>query len=361
MKRTYNFGAGPSTIPTSVLEKAQKELLDYKNSGISIMEASHRSKLYDDVHQNAINLIKKLYRLPNDFEVLFLQGGASLQFAMVPMNLYLGGKVEYANTGSWSKKAIKEAKIQGINYSVVASSEESSFDHIPQVNFSDDCDYCYITSNNTIYGTGYKEYPSTKSPLVVDASSDIFSYMVDWEKVDLLFAGAQKNAGPSGLTIVIIRKNLLGRVGESIPTMLRYKTHADANSLYNTPPTFGIYLLNLIIEWIDTQGGIEAIEKRNQEKAKLLYDAIDNSNGFYVGHARKDSRSLMNVSFNIKDKDSNLEAKLIAESEKRGMIGLKGHRSIGGLRASIYNAMPKEGIEALVELMLEFQAKHSML
>ena len=359
MKRAYNFGAGPSTIPTSVLEIAQQELLDYKDSGISIMEASHRSKLYDDVHQNAINLIKKLYKLPDDFEVLFLQGGASMQFAMVPMNLYQGGKVEYANTGSWSKKAIKEAKIQGINHNIVASSEDSNFDYIPEVNFSDDCDYCYITSNNTIYGTQYKEYPSTKSPLVVDASSDIFSYMVDWDKVDLLFAGAQKNAGPAGVTIVIIRKNLLDRVKDSVPTMLRYKTHADANSLYNTPPTFGIYLLNLIMKWIDEQGGIEAVDKKNQEKAKILYDAIDNSNGFYVGHAKKDSRSLMNVSFNIKDKDSQLEAKLIEESQKRGMIGLKGHRSIGGLRASIYNAMPKEGVEALVELMQEFQKKYS--
>ena len=359
MKRAFNFGAGPSTIPTSVLETAQKELLDYRGSGLSIMEASHRSKLYDDVHQNAINLIKKLYKLPDDFEVLFLQGGASLQFAMVPMNLSQGGKVEYANTGSWSKKAIKEVKIQGIDHEIVASSEEGNFDHIPEVNFSDDCDYCYITSNNTIYGTQYREYPATKSPLVVDASSDIFSYMVDWGKTDLLFAGAQKNAGPSGVTIVIIRKNLLDRASESVPTMLRYKTHADANSLFNTPPTFGIYLLNLIMEWIDGQGGIEAIEKSNQEKAKLLYDAIDHSNGFYVGHAQQESRSLMNVSFNIKDKDSELEAKLIAESEKRGMIGLKGHRSIGGLRASIYNAMPREGVEALVALMQEFQAKHS--
>ncbi len=359
MKRAYNFGAGPSTLPTSVLEIAQKELLDYKDSGISIMEASHRSKLYDDVHQNAISLIRKLYKLPDDFEVLFLQGGASTQFAMVPLNLYQGGKVEYANTGSWSKKAIKETKIQGIDADIVASSEGSSFDHIPEVNFSDDCDYCYITSNNTIYGTQYKNYPETKSPLVVDASSDIFSYMVDWDKTDLLFAGAQKNAGPAGVTIVIIRKNLLDRVKDTVPTMLRYKTHADANSLYNTPPTFGIYLLNLILEWIDKQGGIEAIDKKNQEKAKLLYDAIDNSNGFYTAHAKEGSRSLMNVSFNIKDKDADLEAKLIKETEDAGMIGLKGHRSIGGLRASIYNAMPKEGVEALVKLMQEFQAKNS--
>jgi len=359
LKRAYNFGAGPSALPTSVLEIAQKELLNYKDSGISIMESSHRAKLYDDVHQNAINLIKKLYKLPEDFEVLFMQGGASTQFALVPMNLYQGGKVEYANTGAWSKKAIKEAKIQGIDVDIVASSEDSNFDHIPEVNFSDDADYCHITSNNTIYGTQYKEYPKTKSPLVVDASSDIFSYPVDWENIDLMYAGAQKNAGPAGVTIVIIRKNLLDRVKDSVPTMFRYKTHAEANSLYNTPPTFGIYLLNLILEWLDAQGGIEAIEQKNIKKANILYDAIDNSDGFYVGHAQKNSRSLMNVSFNIKDKDEELEKKLIKATEEAGMIGLKGHRSVGGLRASIYNAMPIEGVEALVSLMEEFRKKHS--
>ena len=358
MKRAYNFGAGPSALPTSVLEIAQKELLNYHDSGISIMEASHRSKLYDDVHQNAIRLVRKLYKLPDDFDVLFLQGGASLQFAMVPMNLYMGGKAEYANTGAWSKKAIKEAEIQGINFEVVSSSSESGFDRIPEVEFSDDCDFCHITSNNTIYGTQYKEYPKTKSPLVIDASSDIFSREVDWDRVDVMYAGAQKNAGPSGLTIVIIRKNLLDRVKDSVPTMLRYKTQADANSLYNTPPTFGIYLLNLILEWIDEKGGIAKVDEENQRKAKLLYDAIDNSNGFYTGHAQKESRSLMNVSFNIKDKDSELEAKLLAEADKAGMIGLKGHRSIGGLRASIYNAVPFEAVEALVELMSDFAKRN---
>ncbi len=358
MKRAYNFGAGPSALPTSVLEIARDELLNYKDSGISIMESSHRAKLYDDVHQNAIRLIRELYKLPNDFEVLFLQGGASLQFAMVPMNLYMGGKVEYANTGTWSKKAIKEAKIQGIDVDIVASSEESGFDRIPKVMFSDDCDFCHITSNNTIYGTQYKSYPKTKSPLVIDASSDIFSREVDWDRVDLMYAGAQKNAGPSGLTIVLIRKNLLDRVKDTVPTMLRYKTQADANSLYNTPPTFGIYLLNLILEWIEKKGGIAKIDEENQKKAKLIYDAIDNSDGFYTGHAKKDSRSLMNVSFNIKDKDSELEAKLLAEADKAGMIGLKGHRSIGGLRASIYNAVPYEAVEALVELMNDFAKKN---
>ena len=359
MKRAFNFGAGPSAIPTEVLEEAQKELLDFNGSGISIMEASHRSKMYDEVHNGAISMMRELYQIPDDYDVMLLQGGASLQFAMVPMNLGMGGKVQYANTGSWSKKAIKEAKIQGLDVEIVASSEETSFDRIPEnIAFDDDADYAFITSNNTIYGTEYHTFPDTKAPLVVDASSDIFSYPVDWSKVDLMFAGAQKNAGPSGLTIVIAKKELLDRVKESVPTMLRYKTHAENNSLYNTPPTFGIYILNLIMKWIKGKGGIEAIQKINQEKADLLYNAIDNSNGFYVGHAQKASRSLMNVSFNIRDKDADLEAKLIKRTEESGMIGLKGHRSIGGLRASIYNAVSLDAVKALVELMETFAAEN---
>ena len=360
MKRVFNFGAGPSTIPTEVLKEAQKNLLDYEGAGLCIMEASHRSKLYENVHNGAIQLIRKLYEVPEDYEILFLQGGASLQFAMIPLNLSLGGKVQYVNTGSWSTKAIKEANVQKLDVRVVASSKEDGFDRIPKdIKFDDDSDFAYITSNNTIYGTQYKEFPTTKAPLIVDASSDIFSYAVDWSKVDLLFAGAQKNAGPSGVTIVIIKKELMDRVTENIPTILRYKTHADNNSLYNTPPTFGIYLLGLIMKWIEKQGGIKGIQKKNEQKAALLYDAIDNSNGFYVGHAQKDSRSLMNVSFNIKDKNADLEAMLIKEAEANDMIGLKGHRSIGGLRASIYNAMSLEGIQALVDLMQKFAKKHS--
>ncbi len=359
MNRVYNFGAGPSTIPLEVLEQVRDELIDFRGSGISIMEASHRSKLYDEVHNEAIALIRELYRLPDDYEVLFLQGGASTQFAMVPMNLYKGGVAQYADTGSWSTKAIKEAKIQGINHEIIASSKDSNYNHIPEVNFSDDSDYCYITSNNTIYGTQYKDYPSTNAPLVVDASSDIFSYMVDWSKVDLLFAGAQKNAGPAGVTIVIIKKDLLDRADDSVPSMLKYKTHADANSLYNTPPTFGIYILNLILHWIKSKGGIKEIDKLNRAKAKLLYDAIDSSDGFYVAHAKEGSRSLMNVSFNIKDKDIELETNLVNLATNSGMIGLKGHRSIGGLRASIYNAMSMDGVQALVDLMQEFKNEHS--
>jgi len=355
MKRAFNFGAGPSAIPLEVLEEAQRDLLNYKGMGMSIMEASHRSKEYDEVHNEAIDLMRELYKIPENYEVLLLQGGASLQFAMVGLNLARGGKVQYVDSGSWSAKAIKEAKIQNLNLEIVATSKDSNYNHIPSdIKFDDDADYCYITSNNTIYGTGYKEFPLTKSPLVVDASSDIFSYLVDWNRIDLMFAGAQKNAGPSGVTIVIIKKELLDRADDSIPTILKYSTHAKNNSLYHTPPTFGIYLLGLILKWIKNRGGIEEVAKDNEEKAKILYDAIDNSDGFYVGHAKKDSRSLMNVSFNIKDKNSELEAKLIKEATSAGMIGLKGHRSIGGLRASIYNAMTKEGVEALVDLMQKF-------
>jgi phosphoserine aminotransferase len=358
MNRIFNFGAGPSAIPLSVLQEAQKQLVDYKGEGLSIMEASHRSKMYDMVHNEAMALTRELYNIPQDYDILFLQGGASLQFAMIPMNLSMGGKAQYVDSGSWSSKAIKEAQIQGINYEVVASSKDTTYDRIPaDIKFDDSADYAYITSNNTIYGTQYHTYPETKAPLVVDASSDIFSHPVEWSKVDMMFAGAQKNAGPAGVTIVIIKKELLDRVKESVPTILRYKTHAENNSLFNTPPTFGIYLLNLIMKWIRKQGGIKALQRMNEEKAAIIYDAIDNSDGFYVGHAQKDSRSLMNVSFNIKDKDAELEAELIKLTSDNGMIGLKGHRSIGGLRASIYNAMSKEGVEALVALMEKFAAE----
>ena len=364
MNRVFNFGAGPSAIPLEVLEEAQRQLVDYKGEGLSIMEASHRSKMYDDVHTEAISLMRELYKIPDDYEVLLLQGGASLQFAMVPMNLSQGGKVQYVDSGSWSSKAIKEAKIQNLNFELVASSKETTYDRIPSdIEFGDNADYAYITSNNTIYGTEYREFPTTKAPLVVDASSDIFSYPVDWSKVDLMFAGAQKNAGPSGLTIVIIKKELIERVGESVPTMLRYKTHAEKNSLFHTPPTFGIYILNRILHWLKDNGGIEAIAEKNRAKAKLLYDAIDNSNGYYVGHAQKNSRSLMNVSYNIRNGGTQniaeLEAKFVKEATEAGMIGLKGHRSIGGLRASIYNAMTMEGVETLVDFMAQFQKENS--
>ena len=355
MKRVINFNAGPSTLPLSVLERAQSELVDFRGHGLSIMEASHRSKMYEDVHNGAIEKMRDLYAIPDDYAVLFLQGGASMQFAMVPMNLYRGGVIEYANTGAWSKKAIKEAQIQKCQVNVVADSSQSNFDYIPDAHFSDTCDYAHITSNNTIYGTQYKSFPVTKAPLVVDASSDIFSYPVDWEKVDLLYAGAQKNAGPSGVTIVIVKKSLIENVSDEVPTILRYKTHADANSLYNTPPTFSIYMISLIMDWLEERGGIEEVQQYNEQKAALLYDAIDSSDGFYTGHARKQDRSLMNVTFNIRNKDEALEKQLVAFCEERDMIGLKGHRSVGGLRASIYNAMTIEGVQKLVDAMEDFR------
>lgn len=359
MQSAINFGAGPSMIPQEVLKEAQTHLLDFHGHGLSIMEASHRSSMYEEVHNRAIEDIKTLLHVPEDYDVLFLQGGASLQFAMVPLNLSKGGVIEFVDTGTWSSKAIKEAKIMGLNTRVIASSKESGYTHIPEnIAFSDEADYAYITSNNTIYGTQYKTFPDATAPLVVDASSDIFSYPIDWNKTSLLFAGAQKNAGPSGVTIVIIKRNLLERVNETVPTMLRYQTHAEANSLYNTPPTFGIYLLGLTMKWIKAQGGVEAVRQYNEEKAALLYNAIDASEGFYVGHALPGSRSLMNVSFNIKDKDKTLEAALLDLAQKEQMVGLKGHRSVGGLRASIYNAMRKEGVQALVDLMHSFAKTH---
>ncbi len=348
----YNFNAGPAMLPREVLLSAQENLIDFKGNGLSIIEASHRSSMYEEVHNEAIANIRKIYELPDDFEVLFLQGGASMQFAMVPLNLYQGGTIEFCDTGAWSSKAIKEVDILGYNYKIAASAKESGYDHIPQVNFSSSADYAYITSNNTIYGTQYKTFPKTKSPLVVDASSDIFSYPIDWENVDCLFAGAQKNAGPSGVTLVIIRKSLLERVSESVPTMLRYKTHAKANSLYNTPPTFGIYLIGLTLKWIESQGGIRSIQEYNAKKAALLYDVIDQSDGFYIGHAKPEARSHMNVTFTIHDQS--LEAKLLEKAAQNGMIGLKGHRSVGGLRASIYNAMRLEGVQALASLLEDF-------
>jgi phosphoserine aminotransferase len=359
MQPAINFGAGPSMIPQEVLKEAQEQLLDFHGNGLSIMEASHRSSMYEEIHNAAIADIRELLSIPENFEVLFLQGGASLQFAMIPLNLYKGGVIEFVDTGTWSSKAIQEAKILGYNTRVVASSKENTYNHIPtDIHFSAEADYAYITSNNTIYGTQYKTYPDAPTPLVVDASSDIFSYPIDWSKASLLFAGAQKNAGPSGVTIVIIKKELLNRAKENTPTMLRYDIHAQNNSLYNTPPTFAIYLLGLTMKWIKAQGGVEAIKRYNEEKAALLYNAIDQSNGFYVGHALPDSRSLMNVSFNVRGKDKALEAKLLGLAEEARMIGLKGHRSVGGLRASIYNAMRKEGVAALVDLMETFAKNH---
>ncbi len=358
MKKVLNFSAGPSKIPTEVLKIAQEQLLDFNDSGISIMTGSHRAKMFEDVHNETIELIKELYKVPDNYKVLFIQGGASMQFAMLPMNLKQSGMVEFVDTGVWSSKAIKEAKIQGLDVNIIASSEESGYDCIPsKMIFSEDCDYGYITSNNTIYGTQYKVYPKCKN-LVVDASSDVFSYPIDWKNIGLLFAGAQKNAGLAGVTIVIIREDLLDIAGDDVPSMLKYKNYAKSNSMFNTPPVFSIYLLNLTMKWLRDQGGVEQIQVQNKQKAKILYDVIDSSEGFYVGHSQKDSRSLMNVSFTIRGGYDELQKKFLSKAEEKGMIGLKGHRLLGGIRASIYNAITIEEVQTLANFMEEFKQEN---
>ena len=376
MNRVLNFSAGPSGLPLSVLERARDEFLDYHGLGFNIMEVSHRGKVYETMHNEIIANIKGLYNLDDDYAVLFLQGGGHMQFAQVPLNLYIGGEAQYANTGVWTKKAIKDAGILGINYRITASSEDSNFDHIPSdAGFSSDADYCYICSNNTIYGTQYKNLPNTHgAPLVVDSSSDLFSREIDFKAkhIGVFWGGAQKNAGPAGVSVVIIRKDLLDRVeyneentpapmrhkapfASHVPTILRYKVQAEANSLANTPPTYSIYLLGLVIEWIKEQGGLKAINAINEQKAELLYKAIDESS-FFKAHARADSRSLMNVSFTSPSPE--LDALFVKEAENEGMIGLKGHRLLGGLRASIYNAVSLENVKTLVSFMSEFERKN---
>ncbi len=359
-QRAYNFNAGPPALPQEVLEKAQQQLVDFRDSGMSIMEMSHRSAIFDEVHNEAIALLKKLYAIPENYEVLFLQGGASLQFTMVPMNfLSTDQKASYVLSGSWSEKAFKEAKFFGTPVEA-ASTKENQYRHIPalaDIQFNEDDAYVHITSNNTIYGTQWKDYPNTGNvPLVADMSSDILSKPIDIQKFGLIYAGAQKNLGPSGVTVVIIRKDLLEKANKNIPTMLKYTTHADSNSLYNTPPTFGIYMLGEVLKWVESNGGVAAVEKHNELKAKIIYDAIDNSNGFYKGHATPESRSLMNITFRVADEE--LEKLFLAEAKAAGFVGLNGHRSVGGCRASTYNAVPLEACEALRDFMVDFQQKH---
>lgn len=359
-KRAYNFNAGPSALPLEVLEKAQKELLNFNGTGMSIMELSHRSKDYDAVHNETITRLKELFAIPDNYEVLFLQGGGSLQFSMVPMNfLQEGKKASYILTGSWSEKALKEAKLFGEPV-IAASSKDNKYRNIPALNeiqFNSDDAYVHLTSNNTIYGTAWNEFPDTGDvPLIADMSSDILSKPIDVSKFGLIYAGAQKNLGPSGVTVVIIRKDLLEKENTNVPAMLKYTTHAESNSLYNTPPTFGIYMLGEVLKWVEAQGGVSAIAKRNEEKAGLIYDVIDNSNGFYTGHATPDSRSLMNITFRISDEE--LEKQFLVEAKEAGFVGLNGHRSVGGCRASTYNAVPVETCKALADFMVEFQKKH---
>ncbi|MDA8164991.1 MAG: 3-phosphoserine/phosphohydroxythreonine transaminase [Desulfobacteraceae bacterium] len=357
-ERIYNFSPGPATLPYEVLQQAAKDVVNYRGKGIGLIEMSHRSKDFIAITDEAERLLRELLAIPANYKVLFLQGGASLQFAMVPMNLLGPGKTaSYLNTGVWAKKAIKEAKLFG-NVQVAYTSEATKFDHVPkdgdyQVDHA--AEYLYYVSNNTIYGTEFPGTPKSDKPLVCDMSSDILSRPFDIAPFGLVFAGVQKNMGPAGCTVVIIRGDLLDRTPESVPTMLRYKTHADNGSMFNTPPCFAIYCIGEVLKWLKGLGGLTAIEKMNQEKAALLYQAID-ATDFYRGHARPGSRSLMNVTFNLPTPE--LEAKFIAEATAAGLDGLKGHRSVGGCRASIYNAFPKDGVAKLVEFMREFEKKN---
>ncbi len=357
MERSYNFNAGPTALPLEVLKKAQSELLNFQNSGMSVMEMSHRSKEYEEVHNRAQHLLRELLNIPNNYDVLFLQGGASLQFSMVPMN-FLHEKVgNYVLTGSWSQKALKEAEKLG-KAKVSASSENTSFDRIPSIEeiaIEDNDAYVHITSNNTIYGTQWHEFPTIKGNLISDMSSDILCRPFDVNKFKLIYAGAQKNLGPSGVTVVIAEKNFLETRPDNLPAMLDYQTYSKNNSLYNTPPSFAIYMLSLVLEWMKEHGGAQEIEKTNNEKANILYDVIDESNGFYTGHAQKSSRSIMNVTFTLPNDD--LTKQFLSESKELGFVGLNGHRSVGGCRASIYNAVPLHSVEKLREFMLTFMKK----
>ncbi|WP_282035385.1 3-phosphoserine/phosphohydroxythreonine transaminase [Metabacillus indicus] len=357
MKRTHNFNAGPAAIPLAVLEKAQSELIDFKGTGMSVMELSHRSKPYEDVHNKASELMRELMGIPDEYEVLFLQGGASLQFAMIPMNFQKSGSpAHFVMSGVWSEKALSEAQKLG-ETAIVASSKEQQYTFVPEI-FEDPSEgsYIHITSNNTIYGTQWKTFPKTKLPLVADMSSDIMSRKIDVNQFSLIYAGAQKNLGPSGVTVVIVKKEMLENANQDIPSILKYETHSKQNSLYNTPPTFAIYMLSLVLEWIKEQGGLAAIEELNERKAQIIYSCIDSSGGFYRGHAKKESRSDMNITFTLENEE--LTKAFLKESKDRGFSGLNGHRSIGGCRASAYNAVPLEACEALAEFMAEFQKKH---
>lgn len=359
-KRAYNFNAGPAALPLEVLERAQKEFVDYQNTGMSIMEMSHRGAVYEKVHSEAQDRLLSLLGNPEGYKVLFLQGGASTQFAMIPMNLLAEGKTaSFVATGSWASKALSEAKLVG-DTTVVASSEADKYMKLPdlsQLELPANTAYVHVTSNETIEGVQFTEFPDTgEIPLVVDMSSDILSRPLDMSKFDMIYAGAQKNLGPSGVTVIIAKEELITESPKHIPSIFRYSTHTKNNSLYNTPPAFSIYMVNEVLKWIEEKGGLEGIQRENEAKATLIYDAIDNSNGFYKGAAELESRSIMNVTFRLASEE--LEKAFVKASEEAGFIGLKGHRSVGGLRASIYNAVPYESCNALVEFMKEFQSKN---
>ena len=355
-ERIFNFSAGPAMLPVPVLEEAQRDMLSLPGVGMSVMEISHRSKTFAEIHARAESGVRELLSIPDNYRILFLQGGASLQFSMVPMNfLPADGSADYIITGSWGKKALKEAKRAG-SVNVAATMADGGFTRVPgqeELSLSPGAAYVHITSNETIEGVQWKQEPETGAvPLVADASSDILSRAIPVEKYGLIYAGAQKNMGPSGVTLLIIRDELLQRTPDGLHTMLDYRTHVEHNSLYNTPNTWGIYIISLVCKWIKDKGGIAAMERENDEKAQLLYDAID-ATDFYRGHADADCRSTMNVTFRLPSEE--LEKKFTSEATAKGLDGLKGHRSVGGIRASIYNAFPRPGVEALVSFMQDFE------
>ncbi len=358
MARVYNFNPGPAVLPVEVLEEAQRELLDYKGSGMSLLEASHRGKEYEAVHNEAIANIRQLLNLGDEYAVLFMQGGASGQFAMVPMNLLEEGKTaDYINSGAWASKAVKEAKIIG-KVNVIADTSKDIPTRLPDpasLKFTPGAAYVHITSNETIAGTQWRTFPQTEAPLVADMSSDILSRPFDVKQFGLIYAGAQKNLGPAGVTLVIIRKDLAERVSEKVPVIFRYKTHMEENSLYNTPPCFAIYIVALVTRWMLKQGGLEAVAKRNREKAAKIYEILDTGH-FYKATAVREYRSDMNITFRLPSEA--LEEKFVKEASAQKLKGLKGHRSVGGIRASIYNAFPMEGIDALAAFMKDFAAKN---
>ncbi|MAE70363.1 MAG: 3-phosphoserine/phosphohydroxythreonine aminotransferase [Gemmatimonadetes bacterium] len=358
-KRAINFSAGPAILPLSVLEEARRDLVDYQGTGMSVMEMSHRSPAYDEIHLGAVATLRRLLQAEDEHDILFLQGGASLQFSMVPMNLmFQARRADYVDTGAWSAKAIAEAGKVG-EVRIAGSSREESYTRIPRQNELDldpSADYIHITTNNTIYGTEWDYIPETGSvPLVADVSSDIMSKPIDMTRFGLIYAGAQKNLGPAGVSLVVIRKDVQDRAPKTIGSMLRYRTHAEKGSLYNTPACWAIYIVGLVARWVEGQGGLDSMQRANEEKAGFIYDILDQE-AFYRGTARRESRSLMNIPFRLPTEE--LERRFVAEASAEGMTNLKGHRSVGGIRASIYNAMPRSGVETLVAFMQEFERKH---
>lgn len=357
MKRAYNFNAGPSAMPESVLKEAQAEFLNYQNTGMSIIEMSHRSSEYDAMHQETKTLLRELMEIPDNYEILFIQGGGSTQFLMTAANFFTKKYAAYVNTGVWAKKAMAEAKFFGEAYEA-ASSADRNHSYIPQkFTIKPETSYVHLTANNTIYGTEYPTFPQFDVPVICDMSSDILSRRINVADFDLIYAGAQKNLGPAGVVLVIIKKEFLATARTELPTMLKYSTFAEKDSLYNTPPVFCIYMVNKTLHWIKNQGGVDAVAKNNAAKAKLIYDIIDGSNGFYKGHAEKPYRSSMNITFNLATPE--MEKDFIAKGKAAGFIGINGHRSVGGCRASAYNAVPMEACQALAAFMQQYQQEQT--